>query len=484
MVKKILKTNKGSSILEALIAIAILTLGISAASMLAFSNQTLKLDSETESEALYKAKTILESARAESRDAIDFADLQSDPIPIIDGIYSKQLIVDPFEATECSKQIEAKVTYAPEIARPQVINLISRVVNTEEAFAMGGDCSPLPPTDPTLTKGTNGVNLGGDKTNGLDVFNRIAYITLEKKPGLAFVDGTDFNNPFQIMNGYDADSEVNDVDVARDTDTGKIYAYAVRETDIDQLQIIEVTNPNSPVFIRNMNLPEVEGSSEPEGYRVYYYNNRLYVTTKETAGPELHIFNATDPTIVLPKLGTAELNRTVNDFIVIDQNVGGTVYTLAYMVADSNLKEIAVLNVTNPGIVSEISTFNLLGGDDGYSINFSQASKLLYIGRQENGSEELYAFDASDPFTGLVEKAKNEVGINPLSIRVSGKYLYMMSDGSNKDFQIFDANPATDLSLIWKSNNSNKGAGLDYENNYIYTLFNQGSITLQIFYAP
>ncbi|MEK9185592.1 MAG: hypothetical protein AAB863_02340, partial [Patescibacteria group bacterium] len=64
------------------------------------------------------------------------------------------------------------------------------------------------------------------------------------------------------------------------------------------------------------------------------------------------------------------------------------------------------------------------------------------------------------------------------------KYLYMMSDGSNKDFQIFDANPATDLSLIWKSNNSNKGAGLDYENNYIYTLFNQGSITLQIFYAP
>ena len=478
---KHLKKNGGSSILEVLIAVAVLTLGISAAAILTFGNQSLKLDSETADEALYKAKTILENARVASRDTDDFEDLQTG-VPIADSIYQKQLVVDPFEATECSKQIEAKIIWSAEIPRPQTINLLSRVTNMEKAAEMGGDCSALPPGPGFIVGGS--LNIGGDKTNGLDVFNKKIFIALQNSPGLAYVDATIYTTPVQITNGYDVGSEVNAVDVAKDPDTGKIYAYVARQTATDQLQIIDVTNISSPQFIRNIDLPEVTGGSQPYAYRIYYYKNVLYVLTRETAGPELHIFDASDPANPLPKYGTKELNRTVNDIVVIDQNIAGTDYTVAYMSADSNAKEIGVFDVTSPSSANEMFSLNMSGNADAYSVFYSALSKLLYVGRQVNSAEEFYAFDASNSFTTLVEKAKVEVGENPIGLRVVGKYAYMVTNDSNEDFQTYNADPLTGLSYIRTYNASNKGTGIDYEEQFVYETMEQGSAVLQIYYVP
>ena len=292
------------------------------------------------------------------------------------------------------------------------------------------------PPGPGFTIGGE-LNMGSEKTNGLDVFNKKVFIALQDSPGLAFVDVTDYTNPFQIINGYNVGSEVNDIDVAKDPDTGKVYAYIVKETATNQLQIIDVTDVDNPTFIRNINLPEVGGSSEPEGYRVYYYKERLYVTTKETAGPELHIFDVSDPTAnPLPKFGTKNLNRTVNDIIVTDQNIGGTNYTVAYMAADSNLKEVGVFDVTTAGVANEMYSLNMTGSADAYSVFFSSVSKLLYIGRQTNSAEEFFAFDATNSFTALTEKAKKEVGENPMGLRIVGTYAYMVTNDNNRIFKL------------------------------------------------
>ena len=476
------KYKKGMATLELLIAFMILILCISAVVMVTFGNQSFAVSSQTNNEAISEAQKALEDTRALSRQ--DFDSVVSGPITISDPMYNGQIIVDPFAATECSKQIEAKITWDTDINEPQVIDLFSRVADVPEALNLGGDCSAVPPGPGPLIKGANGVNLGGAKTNGLDVFNKIVYIALENAPGLAFINATDFNNPLEIVNGYNVGSEANDVDVARDPNTSKVYAYVARETDTDQLQVIDVTNPNAPVFKYNINLPEVVGSSEPEAHRVYYYKNRLYVTTKETAGPELHIFDASHPANPLPKLGVAELNRTVNDFVVVDQEIGGTDYAVAYMAADSNLKEVGVFDVTTPGTATEMFSLDMTGGGDAYSLFFSSISKLLYIGRLSNSAEELYAFDASDSFTTLTEKAKRETGANEISMRAAGGFIYLSSDSSNKDFQVYNADPSTGLALVSNSNNSNKGAGVDYEDQFIYLIFNQGSKTLQVYYAP
>ena len=69
-------------------------------------------------------------------------------------------------------------------------------------------------------------------------------------------------------------------------------------------------------------------------------------------------------------------------------------------------------------------------------------------------------------------------------MRAAGGFIYLSSDSSNKDFQVYNADPSTGLALVSNSNNSNKGAGVDYEDQFIYLIFNQGSKTLQVYYAP
>ena len=134
--------NKGSSILEVLIAIAVLTLGISAAIMLVFGNQSLQVDNDTNSEALYKAKAILERARASS--TVDFLSINSLP-SVTSSIYSLKL--DVLDLTPCRKEAISTITWSVSPIRPQKIELISDFTDIAGAFAMGGDCDSTSPGD-------------------------------------------------------------------------------------------------------------------------------------------------------------------------------------------------------------------------------------------------------------------------------------------------------------------------------------------------
>lgn len=54
------KRSKGIATLEMLIALAILVVSISAVILVAFGNQAMSVDAQTNSEALYKAQAALE----------------------------------------------------------------------------------------------------------------------------------------------------------------------------------------------------------------------------------------------------------------------------------------------------------------------------------------------------------------------------------------------------------------------------------------
>ena len=62
------KDIRGLATLEILIAFAVLILCISAVIMVAFDNQSLAVDLQTNNEAVSKAQAILEKARADSRE--------------------------------------------------------------------------------------------------------------------------------------------------------------------------------------------------------------------------------------------------------------------------------------------------------------------------------------------------------------------------------------------------------------------------------
>ena len=186
-----------------------------------------------------------------------------------------------------------------------------------------------------------------------------------------------------------------------------------------------------------------------------------------------------------------DLNRTVTDFVVSDQTISGTDYTVAYLVAKAGLKEVSAWNVTSPTAMAEIplSVNNLTGSQDGLSVYFSNSTKRLYVGR-EGGA--LYIFNVIDPFAGVsgspgfpqLATANTNGNADPLGIRVSGNYLYLVTPSSNRDFQLFTSDPADFHIINFYGNGSNKGAGLDMEDNIVYEILTQGSSSIQLFYVP
>src|SRR6185295_19969134 len=103
------KNKKGFATLEVLIAFAILIMSISAVIMVVFGNQSITIDTETNNEAIAKAKKGLEDARALSRK--DFISVTSSASSVeMSGplAYTKKL--DVIDLAQCEKQATSTIT--------------------------------------------------------------------------------------------------------------------------------------------------------------------------------------------------------------------------------------------------------------------------------------------------------------------------------------------------------------------------------------
>jgi hypothetical protein len=72
------------------------------------------------------------------------------------------------------------------------------------------------------------------------------------------------------------------------------FVYALQNSGTNQLIIIDVTDPASPLLVRTQSFEAYGVSpsgSNPEGRVIVHYDNRLYVGLRTTIGPELLVFD-------------------------------------------------------------------------------------------------------------------------------------------------------------------------------------------------
>lgn len=486
--------EQGSSILEVLIALAVLTLGISAVIMLVFANQSLKLDSETAGEALYKAKDILEDKRALSHQ--DFNSVVPISFPL-DSIYSKEFAVA--DLTPCRKEVTSRVTWSTEPNRPQKIELKTNLTDIPGALALGGDCATEPP-------GSNWDNpqrfatdtLSPGKSTAIDVLNRIAYLGQDKSPFLAIADtrsaalGQSSGLFVTFSNGFDTGAQINAVDAAKwinpVTGAAVFYAYGAMNTSTSQLKVIDVTDINNPVLAAARSLSACVAGSYPQGWKLFYYKNRLYVTTRYTAGPEFHIFDVTTPTNPI-EIGSGackgiDLGDTVNDIAVQDQVIDGTTRRFVYFATDESDKELRVFEVTGD-VASEITAANqdLPGIQNGESVYI--VGNKLYFGRASTpGGPDFYVFDIKNPLSGLTQLGYQDIDTGVIGIRVAGRFAFFVTNKSKAEFQVWDISNFSNITNIKKYNFGNIIAGgIDYEPDFIYAT-GDATPNFQILYSP
>ncbi len=482
---------RGRSLIEIVIAFGVLLLVLSATVMVAFGNQSITVDTETSSEALYRAHAMLEKARADSR--TDYISLSSSTSTESIGSMSYGKLLTVTDLTQCKKQATSSVLWNTGTLRPQHIDLSTRFVDVAGVLALGGDCATEPPSsnwDNPQRFASDTFNPG--KPMALDVFRRLVYLGIDKSPFLYVTDtrsavqGQTSGMIVPYTNGFDLGVPPNDLDVIHVPSTGKIILYAGMHANTNQVRVIDVTDMAQPVVVATRTLATVvSAGSYPQAREVYVYKDRLYVSTWETAGREFHVFDISSSTAPT-EIGTGrELGITVEDFVVRDQYVAGVLRRLAFMATDKNDGELMVYDVTDPLAATELPALrqNLPGNQDGMSVFVSGAR--LYFGRASTPSgPELYVYDVTRPDVGLTLLGSRDIGTGVLAIRVEGRFGFIVTPATNREFQVWNVSDPGNIMLIERYNFGNLVSnGLDYEPDFIYTT-GDATPNFQILYSP
>ncbi len=488
-------SRNGFATLEILLAMTIIVMAISTILPLVSGGQSVSVSSQTDQEALYKAQDLLENARAISRS--DFGSVITTSITN-DDIYQKQTVVDPTSVTQCGKNVKSNVSWQID-SRLLSASLSTHLGDIATATALGGNCDSDPPPvgwAPPDTWASSNFSLGSP--TGMDALNRIVYMTGNGNPTSAenfyiantngVAKGTSSGLFITFSNGFKVNARLNDIKVAKLSD-GKTYAFVARDTTTNQFQVIDVSDIYNPVSKGLFQLANVSSTgSYPQGWRLFYYDNRVYIVTRFTAGPELHIFDVSNPSSINEIGSGTELGLTVNSFVVTQKNIGGTLYRFAYMATSSDSKELFVINVTNPSSVVEVTgaSRNLKNPDyaDGNAVFL--VGNRLYFGRDSSSPYDLYVFDTtSNPLTvsgGLPILGQADVGTSVIGLAVSGQYAFLATAQVNSEFKVWKSDPNNLTSIYTSFNFPNiVNNGIKYANDWVY-LSSSSNDSLRILY--
>lgn len=420
---------RGFSTLEIMISFAIMSLVFAGVMLADFSSTYWVIASQTSSEGLYKAKTRIEELRAASKK--DFYSVTSSlPAKDMDtacaqgGLcyFVESLVTD---ISTCSKYIEAVSSWRVDGYPTTTTSLPTHLTNPSEAVALGGDCVLNPPKGAwTSTSASSTATIAGTPS-AVDVIGGFAYIGSDAAPYLSTWRG----GTLSYTNSFKVSDPVNGLDVLRDEATGRTYAFLALASTTAQMAVVDVTDPLAPVELTRMDLYNVSaGGSFPQGWRVLYYNQRLYITTRETTGPEFHVFDVGNPGVP-NELGSFELNTSVYDLAVRDEKVAGTTKRFAYLATtQGSAGKIIVLDVTNPAAISEVTGAATTLPANAKSISLS--GRTLFVGTDSSSDKELLAYDASDVMgatTGFARIAAAEIGSAVVGLKAIGGFVFALT---------------------------------------------------------
>ncbi len=465
-----------------MIAFVISIMIVVAVVQVSFGAQYWIESSQTSSEGLYRAKSKIEDLRAAARQSFYLASSSPFTRDTTDAIcnggglcyYVTGTVSD---LSPCSKLAHAQVDWKVEGYPTTTSSLYTNITSPNEIVSLGGDCILNQPSgawasvSEYATAGSIGIPMG------VDALSEVAYITTDTAPFIRIASESSPNvwSFVTDANNFTNYEQINDIDVARDESTGRIYAYVARNDPGRQFGVIDVTDPTHigtstmPIALNGV------GGLYPQGWRIKYYHSRLYITTRFSAGNELHIINVSDPSNPVEVGSGIQLSRTVDDFVVRDQYANGATHRFVYLASEAGTKEVAVLDVTNDVLTNPQINIDLAGGVDAMSI-FASGNKL-FVGRAFNaGGGELYVFDISDPlasgFTTQTPQIR-EVGAGVTDIRVSGDFVYLRVTQGNK-FRVWDSDPAN-LTEISSYNLPVVEQGIDLDGDNVYAVTASGA---------
>ena len=434
-----LKTkNLGQSTLELLVALVVIILTISSVIVVSFGNQSLSVDTELNDLALLKAREDLEDARADARE--NWAGFVTSSQ--IDGQFTREIIVE--NTTNYEKKVTARVSWLLDPLRPQKVELTTIVTDWKTSFSEGGGGGVIGQWNNPRTAGT--IDLGpGNEGSDLAVIENTVFIVAKasdsKKKDFYSINVTNIDAPAPRAS-IDIGDGLNAIALMEN------YAYVAQDASSNQLQIVNISNPDAPSLAAQISL---QNNSE-EGTSIFALDNYAYVGSNSSAGKEFQIFNVSNPTN--PSFtGSVEIGANVNDIYVYRNR--------AYLATSKTNGEILIFDVSAPTSPQQIAAFDF-GDTPGLSV-FANNLNDFYAGI---GNSLVIVNSANLGSLSVIGSYNTGGQVNDIYIR---DYLaFLATSNSTAEFQAVNITSKATPILHSSYNFPQLGTGITYRNNVVY----------------
>jgi hypothetical protein len=375
--------NKKSafSTLEALMALAVIAIGLSCALLVVLGSQALVESSQLGGQALQDARDLTESGEINEsfpglRAVINFQD---------EDAYTRQV------TGAASWQITG---------RPKAtIGLDSLWVDWQDALAANG-CQISPSGLAQSAIASMDFSYGqvaAIHARGQELFVGLSATAAKTQPTFLVFSLASTTNPTlegSLDNATTTTAGISAIDVAGN------YAYAASARAISasagfgQLQIIDVSQPQTPRLTVTYKIPGVAGTSgQGIGSSIFYSGGFVYLgLTKTGSGPEFNVVDVHD--VMHPEwVGGFSFGSTVNAIVV-----KWPYAYVAHPVGSGNApqEQLTILDVSNPANILRVAGFRANDSQGNGKSLFLQGNNL-YFGRTvtNTGNPEFAVFDVS-----------------------------------------------------------------------------------------
>jgi len=197
------------------------------------------------------------------------------------------------------------------------------------------------------------------------------------------------------------------------------YAYVTTLSTGNDLHIIDISTPSTPIEVGSLNLPHSANS-------VYVSSKYAYVVNNNVAGSncpsecEFHIIDVSDPSSPTTT-GSLNLPDSGNDVYVSGK--------YAYVLTASSSNDFHIIDISDPTRPAEVGSLDLPHSANGVYVS----GKYAYVVNDNIFASncpsecEFHIIDISDPTTPVM-MGSMEIPYSPSDVYVSGKYAYVVNN--------------------------------------------------------
>lgn len=340
--------------------------------------------------------------------------------------FTRQLVISSIDST--IKSVTSTVTWPKSGTSTGTVSLVTYLSNWIANTVTGWAAA--------VQSGT--YNASGSQ-NGLkvQVSGNYAYLVRAGgSPDFLVFDITTPTSP-RLVSSLNIGSTPTNIAVSGD------YAYVTGASNTQELRIIYIANPEVPGIVGTYN---AIGNADALGVAVV--GNTAYITRATSTDPEFVAINVTTKTAPTT-LGSLELGDSGYDVAISG--------SYAYVASYNDAQELQVVNIT-PATPTLAGSYNIGGTTNANTLAINGTS--LFLGHGSN----LRTFRISSPTAPAMINTYSLIG-GIYDFAVDGaNYLFAVTNSSTNDFQVIDVSiPASPARLVSVNLTGIAAAGVAYD---------------------